>query len=192
MNWLVFFIFAYVMLVLDLGLDVLLAINGISPSFTLILGVFVVSYMPMSLITWAFLLLGLFQDLTFVHQSPGWEDMPLIGPHCLGYLAGGLVGAQFRGQLLRDSLVAMVVMTFVVGIFVELVMVGLLVVRGLPVVPVEPVIQDGAAHELVRRFLALVYTSVLALPVGYLLIKSVPLWRFAMSKGGLGRTLRGG
>ena len=64
MRWTVFFVFAYLFLALETGLDKLLAYNHASPSFLLVLAVFVGLSAPRTAVVWALLVLGLLTDLT--------------------------------------------------------------------------------------------------------------------------------
>ena len=190
MNWLVFTIWVYLMLVADKGLDELLEVQMVAPSFTLILAVFLSLWAAPATVPWTLLVLGVLQDLSYGHAAGSVSNLLLIGPHGLGYLAGGYVSIQLRGLVLRDSPVAMAVTVFAIGLFVHLVVVAMLTLRGLPILLVEPICAWSAADELVRRFFALLYTAAVSLPVGYVLIRSARLWRFSATKVGLGRSRR--
>lgn len=178
MNWPVFLIAAYLTLVLESGLDALLRVGEVVPSLTLILAVHVAWSGSRSSVPWAMLLLGFGQDMT--HPLKVWqgEDLPLLGPGCLGYLAAGYVCLHLRAQLRRASPVAFALMTLAAGVFLHLVVVVLITARGLPFPTGEPPEGWVAADELVARFLTLVYTVVLAAPLGMAWERTTPLWRF--------------
>ena len=92
MRWPVFAILAYLMLVLQEGLRTLWSIQGTSPSLLLILLVYVGLWAPPMTAAWAALALGLLIDLTTpVKTLNHLQDVTLIGPACLGYLAGAYV-----------------------------------------------------------------------------------------------------
>ncbi len=190
MNWLVFAIFAYVVVAIENGLDQVLAIQHVSPGFVWILAGFVAMCAPPGIVPWALLALGLLADLTAPFQTVELLDMPLIGPNCLGYLAGSYVCLQMRGMVARESPVALGVLVFTGGLFARLVPVALITLRGLPLLHTDPVLPWSAADELVRAFLGLLYTTLAALPVGYVLLLTVGLWRFAPGARGLGRARR--
>jgi len=188
MRWAVFCLFAFIMLALELGLKVLLGIpdaQGVTPSFLLILAVFVAMSAPRQTAAWAALAAGLVVDLTQPFQTDppltvggGVVDLALLGPAGLGYLAGALVTFELRGLVFRDSAVAFSAMVFAAGLFVQLVVVGLITMRGFAWVPGEPIAAWSAADELVHRFFQLLYTAGLAVPVGFVLLRSDPLWGF--------------
>ena len=110
------------------------------------------------------------------------QTLWLVGPATLGYLCAGFVLLQFRSLVLRDSLISLAVMVFVAGLFAHLVAVAMLTLRGLSWFAGDPVV-DGAADLLVRSFGELVYSALIALPVGLALMRTRPLWGFASGKG---------
>lgn len=190
MNWIVFVICAYVTLAMDRGFDLLLTFDGIGPCFTLILAVYVALRARPSTVPWAMIVLGLFQDLSQPYNIGSDSDMLLIGPYCLGYLAGGYVGTQMRGLFSQDSPISLAIAVVAAGAFVHLVCVALLTIRGLAILRVDQIVEWSAANELLRRFFVVLYTSVVAVPVGTLLIRTAPLWRFAATAGKMGRARR--
>lgn len=186
MNWIVFGIFAYVLLAMERGLDLLLAWKEASPSFVFILAVFVSLSATWHVVPWAMLLLGLFQDLTHTYDIAMQSYTTLIGPYCLGYLTGGYICTQLRSIVNRNSPMALVLLVMVAGMFMHLVTVALITARQLPifqVIHIEPVLAWRASDELVRRFFALIYTTGMALPIGYILFWTEPIWCFAKTKG---------
>jgi len=181
MNWHIFGILAFVMLALERGLHPLLSVgDSVSPSFLLILLVYVGMFAPPITAAWAAVTLGLLVDVT--HALPLMPPVglkPILGPHALGYLVGAYVLIQLRGMIFRGSPITMAIVVFLVGLFVSLTAVVLLTLRGLIV---EPIIAFSPGEDLVHRFLQLLYTSVMALPVGYLLSKATPLFAFVHAK----------
>ena len=179
MRWPVFAIMGYLLLVLDTGLSTLLAVNGISPSLTLILLAFVALWANPMAAAWAALALGLAVDLnTPIQTAHLATDAVLIGPAALAYLTGAYVTVQLRGMLFRDSPLAVAVLVLVAGAFVNLVIVAMLTLRGLPWPIAEPLHGWSAADQLVARFFGLLYTAAVAVPAGYLLIRTQGLWGF--------------
>jgi cell shape-determining protein MreD len=188
MRWFVFIIFAFAALVLDIGLRPLLRIDvaaGASPSFVLILMVFVAMWAPPRVALWSGLVLGLLVDLSSL--SPTLADLSvgrgyaLMGPAALGFMLGSYAVVQFRGLAYRDSPLALAALVFVGGLFAHLVWVALLTVRGLPMFG-YPLPGWSAASELYSRFWVLVYSALVAAPVGYVLLKTHAAWGFDSQK----------
>ena len=194
MRFSIFLIFAVVALALERGLRVLLSLpwgpmGDAAPSFLLVLGVFIALSAPPYHVYWAMLLLGLMVDLSTTIAPTSGPDVVIAGPHALGFLLGGWVVVQLRNMMFREALTTMVVMTLAAGLFVTLAVMAILTLRGLPFLPTDAVPQWRTADELLQRLLNLSYTGVLALPLGWSLQRSRPLWRFAATKGSV-RTLR--
>ena len=185
MRWTVFFVFAYLFLALETGLDKLLAYNNASPSFLLVLAVFVGLSAPRTAVVWSLLILGLLTDLTGSYYTVKQESLWLIGPAALGYLCGAVVILQLRGLVYRDSAIALAVMVFVIGIFVCLVTIAVLALRGLPWLPWsigDPIADWSAAAALAQAFGELVYCALAALPLGLILTRTARVWGFQTSK----------
>jgi rod shape-determining protein MreD len=171
MNWLVFAIFSAVALVLEVGLRPLWHLGAAGPCLLLILAVYIALAAPPVVVYWAMLVLGLLMDLSDPGSSPA-----LMGPAALGFLVGGYLALQLRGVLYRDSTLALAVSVFIVGVFVYLVIAALLAVRELPFLGGMP--NWDPWDYLLNHFLDLIYSSAVALPMGWLLQRTRPLWRF--------------
>ena len=185
MRWSVFFVFAYLLLALETGLDKLLVYGTATPSLLLILAVFVGLSAPPMTVVWSMLILGLLTDLTRSYDTADQQTLWLIGPAAVGYLCGALTILQLRALVVRDSLIALAVMVFVVGVFIYLVTVAMLTLRGLPLPWSigEPIAHWSPAGELVSRFGELVYCAVVTFPLGLVLFKTERIWGFQVSKG---------
>lgn len=191
MRWTVFAIFTFLMLVLETGLRALLTIpvgpqDDTAPSFLLVLGIFVSLHAPRRLVPWAMLILGLITDAitTLGVVEPAQSEM-LIGPASLGFLLGGFVTIQLRGVVFRESPATLPIVTFAAGIFVHLLIIALVTMRALPFLPSEPVAEWYASDQLARRFLQLLYTTVLAIPLGFVFKRTERLWGFNSEKGNI-------
>ena len=184
MRWSVFFAFAYLLLALEMGLDKLLVYGGTAPGFLLILAVFVGFSAPTMTITWSMLVLGLLTDLTRSYDTVDQGTLWLVGPATLGYLCGAVAILQLRALVFRDSVIALAVMVFIVGIFIHLVTVAMLTMRGLPLPwSIGATITNWSApDELVSRFAELVYCAVAAFPLGWILMRTEPLWGFQAAR----------
>ena len=172
MRWPVFIFIALTMLVLEKGLRGLLGIPGafgVSPSFLLPLAVFVALSTSRAAAMWASLFLGLLVDLT--------TDMPL-GSACLGYLAAVLVTFELRGLVFRNSPLAIALMVFPAGIIAHLVIVALVTLRGAAWLPADAPVDWYASEQFVHRFFIVLYSAVLALPLGTVFVWLDPVWGF--------------
>ena len=183
MRWPVFFLFVYLAMAFEQGLGNLLEIKRVNPSFLLIVGAFIAISAPPKAVVWSSLTLGLLSDLIHPLQLAGLADVTIIGPSCIGYLAGGYVAVQLRGLMFRDSPLTIGLMVVAMGTFAHLIIVVALTVRGLPFMPGDPVIGWHAADQLLRRFFILMYTAVLALPIGFALLRTDSLWGFPSVMG---------
>jgi len=180
----IFAIFAYVALSLQVMLSNLLVWGdrGVMPSFLMILAVFIGLYAPTLAVAWAMLILGLLADLTQSYMTAGGTLVWLPGPSALGFLMGCFAIMQLRSMMYRDSAVALTAMVFLVGVFIQLTTVAMLTLRAMPGMPSDPIANWSATDELVRRFKELVYTTVMSLPLGLALVRSVRVWGFEPMK----------
>lgn len=180
MRWLTFILFAYLFAAADAGLANLFQIGSVRPNLLLILGVFIgMSASPMAL-AWAMLVLGVLADV--VNSPLASMGTTILGPSALGFLFGGWAMLQFRGLVFRQSAIAMAVLVFLTGIFVHLVIVALVSVRGMAWPVGEPVPGWSASDQLVHRFLELIYTALVAIPLGAILIHFEHWWGFGHGK----------
>ena len=172
MNWLLFAILTYGFLLMQMGLTALLGIpnaEGVTPNFLLIFAVFVGIQAPERMVGWSMLVIGLCANLL-----PGPMNAPILGPVALGYLAGAFAVLQLRTLVFRESVISLAIMVVVVGIFIELVIVALYTARGLPILLGQPIPNWSATDELAHRFLMLLYSAVVSVPVGLVLNKLAP------------------
>lgn len=192
MRWLIFGLWVYLLLVLQTGLAGLwrLGSGEVQPDLLLVLLVFIGlwcdrKHEAMS----AALVLGLLIDLTrqAVGDADSAIDLTVLGPHALGALLGVWVCFRLRMVLFRDGWMVLAPLVLVSGLAVHLVAVVLLTLRGLPL-PLwlpwghSPIPGWSMALELLNRFLGLLMTCVLAMPLGWLLIKSKRFWGFVPAK----------
>lgn len=173
MNWLLFAILTYVFLLMQVGLAALLGIPdelGVTPDFLLIFAVFIGVQAQARTVAWSMLIIGVCANLL-----PGpVKEGPILGPEALGYLAGAFAVLQLRTLVFRESVISLAIMVFVVGLFIELVTVALYTGRGLPLFLGQPVPNWNASDELVGRFLMLLYSAIVSIPIGMVLLKLAP------------------
>lgn len=185
MHWYIFLLLAYLFTALHVGLRTLLAYGeggGSSPSFLLILTAFIVLSASPRRAIWAVLALGILADLTQSYPTLDYGLTWLLGPMTLGYLLGAYAGFQVRGLMFRNSPVALACLTFLIGAFAHLAVVALITARGLPWLPADPIAGWDPWSQIARRFGELLYTTIIAIPVGWLLIRSAGICGFDTSK----------
>ena len=183
MRWVVFLIFAALALVFDTGVSEILRIEkvwAIRPSFCGVLAVFVALSAPRTTALWACFCLGLLLDLSNPLTVETGRTLYLIGPYTLGFVAGGWLVLQARSMVFRRRPFTIGVMTIVCLLAVQIVATILFVVRSRSWYPGGPVewTELTVWVELLKRFLIAIYTGLLAVPVGWVLVRSMPLWGF--------------
>ncbi len=183
MRWVVFLIFAVLGLVFDTGLAEVLRIEkawSIRPSLCAAVAVFVALSAPRATALFACLGLGLLLDLSNPLTADTGRSLYLIGPYTLGYAAGGWLVVQARPMVFRRRPITVGVMTFACLLAVQLVAITVFVLRSRSWYPGGPVqwTELTAWVELVKRLLIALYSGLLAVPVGWVLVRSAPLWGF--------------
>jgi len=171
MNWITFSILAYLFYALQIAIAPVWTIRNTEPMLLLIMLVFIGLQARAMAVAWAALVLGVLVDMSLQQHEPG-----LIGPWAIGFLAAGYAMVQLRNLLFRDSMFTIAIMTMVAGIFAFLVATTIHVMRGIPILGNEPAVGFSAVEQLYRGFFTLIYTSIVAIPVGYMLLKSRPIW----------------
>lgn len=181
MRWAIFGIFAALGLVFDAGMASALALEtiwNIRPSLCAVLGVFIALSAPRGAALWACFVLGLLLDLSEPLTMPGDRVLHLVGPYTLGFVAGGWLIVGGRTMVFRQRPLTVGVMTVLFLLVVHAVAVMLYVVRtwypGGPVYWTDV----STAVAILRRILIAAYSGVVALPLGWLLLRSMPLWGF--------------
>lgn len=179
MNWPLFAIACWLCAVLQVGLAPLLSVGGRLPGggaqFLLVLAAFAAVCVPRApQAVLAACVAGLVMDL----QAETIPGAPLMGPLALGFAAGATAVCWFRKKGLAPSVLSIVLAVFIAGVVAHGVALVLLYARGvaLPGLPGERVPGFAPSRELLGRFIAVVCSAALALPMGALLMLSLPLW----------------
>lgn len=182
MRWSVFLVFAYIALALETGIRSRLgppSMGGISPSFVALLVVFISLFAPRLTALWAVWLLGLLMDLSAPFPMASAGSVFLIGPYALGYVFGCVLILQLRALVFRKRLLTFALLTFVCLLAASLVAVGLLALRSwYPQGEATVYFESTALRELLHRLGIAAYSAILAIPLGWMLVKSLPLWNF--------------
>ncbi|MFG0330493.1 MAG: hypothetical protein ACF8PN_11415 [Phycisphaerales bacterium] len=189
MNWLFVGLATYVFLAFDVGLKDLFEIghSGVQPSFLLIFMVFVASLATTSHALWTSLLVGLVIDLAGASYRGDTAAITLLGPHALGFTLGAAVVLQLRTLVYRRHPLTMAFLTFFAGLIAHLLATLLISIRWLLASRLawfEPFAWDPSG-EIVVRFFSVMYSAVIAIPVGWSLMLTAPLFGLS-SHGRLG------
>ena len=179
----IFAIFTLLALSIDAGLSDLLRIESlweIRPNFCGVLAVFVALSAPRITALWGCFVIGLMLDLSIEHTTGGNRGVYLVGPYALGLLAGGWLVLRCRTMVFRRRALTIGVMTLVALLVAQAIVVMLLVLRSRSWYPGGPIHWPDTAVgiELLRRILIAVYSGLAALPFGWLLVRTLPVWRF--------------
>jgi hypothetical protein len=104
----------------------------------------------------------------------------MVGPYALGLLAGGWLVLRARTMVFRTRALTIGVMTLASLLLAQAVIMTLLVLRSRAWYPGGPIYwpDSGMGIELVRRILIAVYSGLAAVPGGWLLVRTLPLWGF--------------
>lgn len=185
MRWAIFALAAYVVLGMELGLRTLLSVQvgamPIAPSFMLVYLVFIAAHGPSVTVQWAAVILGVLVDLASPLTVPGSETQAyIVGPHALGFWLGAMLTLQLRAMVYRRHPFTMAFLTLLSGLSANFLAVFILLVRRIlgDWFGVERQIEWNASDELVARFLVVLYSAVLALPMGWALNRLSALFGF--------------
>jgi hypothetical protein len=188
-------IFAYILLGLEQGMGVALAqpgLNNTSPGLLLILMVFIGLWAPSTMVVWCAMFLGLLYDLShpvLTADAQRLTDAAIIGPGAIAFILAGVAMLRMRGLVYRGSLLSIAIFTFITGLIVHLAIVLIFSVRGWSFLflPGEHLSNWSWSGQLVSRFFNLLYTSLLALPIGWCLLRASSMFGFEPTKGAAGR-----
>lgn len=181
MRWFTFVIFAFIALVAETSLQgalVIRSFGNLAPSFVAVLAAFVCLFAVRRHALWACWGLGLVVDLLtrIVDTQSGLTA--LVGPHALGYTIAGAVVLQLRPALFRRRPLTIAIVTVLFVAVSSLVSAILLGVHGW--YPGEALVASEASGllEVLRQSGIAVYSGVLALLLGTVLVWTLPLWGF--------------
>lgn len=182
MKWPTFLIILYLALALEGSFAQALnmtSMGDITPSLVITLVVFVAMFAPRLTALWSCWLTGMLMDLSIVF--PG--DIVVVGPHALGYLLACLLILQIRSMVFRKRVLTFMLLTFVAMLMVSIVVVAVLTIQTLYLGDASGQVvyfaKSGALSELLWRFGSAVYSAVLAAPLGWALVQTIPFWGFS-------------
>lgn len=173
MNWLVFFLGAWVVMGLELGLRDGLALGptGAAPSFAMIYLVFIALSSPRRTAVWAGLVVGVMLDLTrAMPAADGLTIVKSIGPMAVGGALAAYTATIVRSSLYHRNPVAAPIVVALSTFLAHLVALALLTVRTW----YDPAVELSAVRELGRISLIAVFTAVVAFVLGIILRPILP------------------
>lgn len=174
MNWVVIAIMGWVALGLDTGLAGALELghSGISPSFVVVLAVYVGLAAPPIQAVWTCLLLGLVVDLIspMSLHTPAGARATIVGPYALGFVLMGQFLLAMRSMLMRQNPLTMALMAFAGFMIVHVFVSAAYTLRGF----YDPIMWDLSA-QLIRRLAVAAYTGVIAFPLALVLVPLAPM-----------------
>jgi len=183
-----FIVFAFMTIVLETSVRRMFefeSFGNISPSFIACLVVFISLFAGRRAALWGAWALGLLVDLTSGFVQTGLNELVYVpGPYALGYPFATLVILQIRPLVFRRRLITIAVFTAVAVLAASLVALSFYVLRNFypEADAVRYPVEDGAMRELSRRLGVAIYSALLALPVGWLLRATTPLWGFTATQ----------
>jgi rod shape-determining protein MreD len=177
-RWGIFILALFIALVLDAGFLNVLEIRGVTPAIVPVLTVFVAMGAPRRTALWACFVIGAVVDLSSrMTLAETGAPFHVIGPNAFGFVAGCHLLLPLRTMVFRRNPLTMGVMTLLFMFIASLVAVAILLVRQW--IGADFYWLGGTAlSELSARGITSLYSSVIAIPVGWLLAISTPLWGF--------------
>ena len=185
MRWQVFLVFAFLAVVADVSFINVLNVGimgGVTPSVCAALVVFICLFASRLSALSGSLLLGALLDLSFpALAGPAGNDVYLLGPHALGLLFGGYLVLQMRTMVFRQRALTLGVLAGLCILAAGIVMTAIFIIRGWYGEGVNYMTQPSAFKELVKHAAVALYTALLGVPLGWVLLQTLPAWGFHMS-----------
>ncbi|MCA9295965.1 MAG: rod shape-determining protein MreD [Phycisphaerales bacterium] len=182
MKWSIFAVALVMALILETSMRQLLIFRGMSPSFLACLVVFVALFATRMSALWACWIAGMMMDIL---SSITWQDhetFVLLGPYALGYTLAGFMVLQIRAMVFRRRALTVGALALACVLLASLFAVGIFVLRSWYTEPALSAYlsQGSALAEIGHRLGIAVYTGLIAIPIGWLLQTSLPVWGFEM------------
>ena len=178
MNKLVFFAAMLSALVLDASFLSVLEVGGVRPSALMVLVVFVCLCAEPVSAQWAAIISGFAVDLSGPVVWGGSQTLYLVGPNLLGFAFGAQLMLALRGALLKRSALAIAVATALFAGAWSLTVVAVWSARVWVVGPPVPWGDGSALSSLWMMFRSGLVSAGMAIPLGWLLVRSLPAWGF--------------
>ena len=182
MNWITYIFVLFLALAVDASLEVVLklhALGGIGPRFVPIMVVFAALFASRRSALWGAVVGGLLMDLSTPLPLPSGSLVYVPGPHALGCVAGVFLILQLRPLVFRGRALTIASMVLASMIVMSLVVVTIYTIRSW--YPAETVLYPtrlSAVQEFARQLGVGVYSALIAVPFGWVLIQTGGLWGF--------------
>jgi len=186
MRWAPFLIALALALVMDASLMSALELGGVAPSLVAALVAFVALQASRSAAWYAAVVAGVALDLSSPMPYDG-RELVVIGPWGLGFAFGIVLVLAVRGSLMRRNLLAMAIVVFIMLMAASLVWCAAWSARAWLPESLPPWGDGSVFSAFGERFRWALWSSAIAVPAGWLLLRSVSLWGFP---GVAGRPLR--
>jgi hypothetical protein len=177
----VLLIFLVVAIVADTRFMEVFRIGPVIPSIAGTLAVYLVLSGPRHGALWSCLVLGLLLDFSEVAMYDGVHPYHLLGPYALGFLFGANLILPLRSMVFSRNPLTFGLLTFLFLVAVTVVYLALWQVRGFYLGSPPPWGDSGALSELGTRCLWALYSGVIAVPFGWVLVRTSPIWGFTTS-----------
>lgn len=182
MRWITYSVFVYLTLVLEkdlMGTLSLEVLGGLRPRLAGCLMVYVALFAPRASVLWGGWLLGLLVDLCVppALSGPGGVTY-LIGPHALGFVLGCTFILQLRAMVFRRRTLTFAMLTVGFVLIDGIVAVSLVTIRSWYPGSGGEVAPLSGLQQLMAYVGIALYSGLFAIPVGWLLHRTTPLWAF--------------
>ncbi len=156
------------------------ALGGASPGFMGSLVVFVSLFAPRKQALWACWFLGVLMDLVSGYAWGTGAPVMVVGPNALGYVLVCFFVLQLRTMVFRRRVLTMGALTAGGMILSGLVVVMMLSIRSWYPETVSPhyFAKSSALGEMIYRIVIALYSGLLAVPLGWVLLATLPWWKF--------------
>ncbi|MFK7960646.1 MAG: hypothetical protein AB8G96_08965 [Phycisphaerales bacterium] len=181
MNWTLLAVALFLSFAADVSVAHVLSFKDVSPSFSLVLVVFLSLHAPRNAVPWIGWGAGILMDLLSPIPHGPMGVGPLIGPHALGWCFGSYLVMLVRTMLFKRQIHTVGAMTLMFAAAASLLAVFMLALHSM----YEPVAvgwaEGGAIRELLRRLGGGLYSALIALVLGPVLTLTLPVWSFRQS-----------
>ena len=178
MRWLAFIIALAACLTLDQAFLQVLAIGTVFPGTCGALVVFVAMFAARPTALWAALLTGLMLDLGAPVVNSQGQPYYVPGPYALGFVLGAYLVLLLRPIVFRRNPLTVGMLTLPMLLAVSVIYLAIWSVRGFYADTQLPWMTESVTREIARMLGWAGYSAILAVPLGWLLLLTWPLWRF--------------
>jgi rod shape-determining protein MreD len=178
MRWGVFVIALAIFLVMDQSFLQVLALGSVFPGVCGTLVVYVAMFSPRSTSLWAAFICGLMLDLGSPDLLTTGQSIHVIGPYALGFTLGAYLVVLLRSIMVRRNPLTIAMLLIPCLLASSVVYLAIWSLRGFYTETVLPWGGVSLGIEMGRILGWILYSSVLAIPVGWLLLLSWEFWKF--------------